>query len=91
MIFEWDEKKRQSNLIKHRVDFKDARKIFKGITLTFQDNRYDYGEQRYITMGLLSEIVVVIAHVEVNDIVRIISMRKASKHESKLFYKRFSY
>jgi len=91
MKFEWDEKKRQSNIKKHGIDFEDAGIVFKGITLTFQDNRLDYGEQRYITMGLLGEIVIVIAHTKINDRIRIISMRIATKNEQKLFYKKFSY
>ena len=91
MTFEWDENKRLSNIDKHGIDFEDARKIFNGITLTFQDNRFDYKEQRFITMGLLGEVVVLAAHTEINDVIRIISMRKATKNEQKLFYKRFSY
>ncbi len=91
MKFEWDENKRQSNIQKHGIDFADAKRIFEGITLTFQDNRFDYGEQRFITMGLLREIVVVIAHTEVDETVRIISMRKATKNEQKHFFKRFTY
>ena len=91
MKFEWDENKRQANIQKHRMDFKDAGRIFKGITVTFQDNRFDYGEQRYITMGLLGEVVVVIAHAEIDENIRIISMRKATKNEQKLFFKKFIY
>jgi hypothetical protein len=91
MRFEWDENKRKSNIQKHGIDFKDAKQVFEGITLTFQDNRFDYGEQRYITMGLLYEIVVVIAHTESEETIRIISMRKATKNEQKLFFKKLEY
>jgi uncharacterized DUF497 family protein len=91
MVFEWDEKKRQSNIQKHGIDFEDAGKVFKGITLTILDNRFDYGEQRYITMGLLGDVVVVVAHTEIKTMIRIISMRKATKNEQKIFYKRFTY
>jgi len=91
MKFEWDENKRQSNIQKHGIDFQDAERLFEGITITFQDDRFDNGEQRYITMGLIDEIVVVIAHTEFDNVIRIISMRKATKNEQKLFFKRFTY
>jgi uncharacterized DUF497 family protein len=53
MKFIWDEVKRQSNLKKHAIDFVNAEKVFTGSTFTFEDNREDYGEQRWVTLGLL--------------------------------------
>ena len=91
MKFEWDENKRKLNIQKHGIDFEDAKRVFEGISLTFQDNRFDYGEQRLITMGLLYEIVIVIAHTEIDETIRIISMRKATKNEQKLFFERLKY
>jgi hypothetical protein len=44
--FEWDDKKRKLNIIKHGIDFTDAPLVFAGYTLTVEDSRYDYGEQR---------------------------------------------
>ncbi len=90
MEFEWDENKRKSNLKKHGIDFIDAYRIFEGITLTMQDDRFDYGEQRYITLGLLGEIVVVIAHTETEHRIRIFSIRKATRNEQKLFFERLA-
>ncbi|MHC5720116.1 MAG: BrnT family toxin, partial [Nostoc sp.] len=52
MQFTWDENKRQSNLGKHGFDFVDASQVFEGATFTFEDERYAYGEQRFITLGL---------------------------------------
>jgi uncharacterized DUF497 family protein len=49
-----------------------------GATFTFEDDRFDYGEDRFITLGMLAGEVVVIAHTERGDNVRIISMRKAT-------------
>jgi len=89
MKFEWDENKRKLNLAKHGIDFKDAQQIFDGITFTFQDERYNYGEDRYITVGMLRGTVVIAAHTERNDVIRLISVRKATKNEQKLFYKGF--
>ena len=89
MKFEWDETKRRTNLRDHKLDFADAEIVFSGITFTFEDNRFEYGEDRFITLGLLREIVVVIAHTERNDTVRVISMRKATKNEQRLYFENF--
>jgi len=86
MRFVWDEGKRTVNIKKHRLDFADARKVFSGPTFTFEDTRFDYREQRYITMGLLDANVVVMAHTETENEIRVISMRKASKNEQKIFF-----
>lgn len=90
MNFEWDEEKRKSNIAKHGLDFADAKYVFERATFTFEDDRFDYGEQRFITIGMVKSIVVVIAHTEQNDVIRIISMRKASKHEQKIYSQGFA-
>jgi uncharacterized DUF497 family protein/predicted DNA binding CopG/RHH family protein len=64
MHFTWDETKRRGNLGKHGFDFVDASTVFEGPTFTFEDDRFAYGEQRFITLGLLRGRVVVIAHTE---------------------------
>jgi len=86
MQFEWDENKRRSNLAKHGVDFSDASKVFEGPTLTFEDDRFAYSEQRFITMGLLQGNVVVVAHTESQNDVRVISMREGTKYEQVIFF-----
>ena len=55
-------------------------------TLTFEDNRFDYGEARFVTMGLLSDVVVLIVTTEIEREIRVISMRKADKHEQKIYF-----
>jgi uncharacterized DUF497 family protein len=79
--YEWDEAKQQSNIHKHGIDFLGIEKVFAGQTITILDDRVDYGEQRFITVGLLQDRVVVIAHTETDEVIRIISVRKATKHE----------
>jgi hypothetical protein len=86
MRFSWDERKRHANRGRHGLDFADAEKVFSGPTFTFEDTRFHYGEQRWITMGLCNMAVVVIAHTESPDEIHVISMRKAEKHEERIFF-----
>jgi uncharacterized DUF497 family protein len=86
MRFTWNERKRKANIKKHEIDFADAPKVFAGPTFTFEDTRFDYGEQRWITIGLSNLTVVLIAHTETSDEIHIISMRRAEKNEHKIFF-----
>lgn len=86
MRYVWDESKRQANLGKHGLDFADAAKVFAGPLVLFEDSRADYGEQRMIGIGLLDFLVVLIVHVESSEEIRIISMRKADRYETDLYY-----
>jgi uncharacterized DUF497 family protein len=89
MEFEWDEVKRRDNLRKHNLDFLDAPTLFSGPMLVRLDTREDYGEPRWIGIGILQSICVVVAFTEQSDgeLIRIISMRKALNHERKAFEK----
>jgi len=82
-VFTWDETKRRTNLRKHGIDFVDAPKIFQGLTFTAEDEREAYGERRFLTLGLLEDQVVSVAHTESHDEFRIISIRKATRHEAR--------
>lgn len=86
MKFTWDEAKRERNLHKHGLDFSQAHEVFKRPSFTFEDNRFNYGEERFVTIGLLDNVVVIV-HTETVKEIRIISMRKANKNEQKLYYK----
>ena len=86
MNFEWDDIKRKSNIEKHGIDFIDAPMIFAGYTLTIVDDRYDYGEERFVTFGILDGRVVSVVHTETEDLIRIISMRKATRNEEKEYF-----
>ena len=87
MRFEWDERKRRSNLEKHGVDFSDLASLFAGETVTVLDERFDYGEHRFITLGLLKGIVLTVAHTETDEVVRILSARKATRYEEETYFK----
>ncbi len=86
MIFEWDEQRRELNIAKHAIDFADCEKVFAGLTATIRDDRFVYGEERFVTFGLLDGRVVAVAHSETTEIIRVISMRKATRHEQALFF-----
>lgn len=90
MRLTWGKAKRETNLAKHGFDFVDAETVFSGATFTVEDERFDYGEQRFITLGMLRGVVVVIAHTEHDDLIRVISMRKATKHEQRLYFRSFT-
>jgi uncharacterized DUF497 family protein len=82
MRFEWDEQKRKVNIHKHGFDFRDAWKVFKLPMLVALDDRQDYGEDRWIGIGMLNTRVVVMVFAERDgDTIRIISMMKATTNE----------
>ena len=85
-MFLWDDAKRRANLRKHGIDFRDAETIFRGFTLTAEDMREAYGERRFQTLGLLEDQVVSVAHTERGEDIRIISIRKATKHEARFYF-----
>jgi uncharacterized protein len=91
MRLEWDEDKRAANLLKHGLDFWDAARVLAGEVLEIEDDRYDYGKTRMIAVGLLVGRVVVVVYVSREvDLIRIISMRKAEKHEQSAYYHHLS-
>ena len=90
MGFEWDEAKRLANIRKHGIDFIDVPDVFDGDTVTVEDNRYDYGEQRFVTFALLQGILVAVVHTERGDSTRIISTRKATKYEQRIYFEKLS-
>jgi hypothetical protein len=88
MKVEWDQAKNRKNAVKHGLSFEDAERVLSGPCVTFEDDRFDYGEERLITLGLLAGRVVVIAHSPRDEGTRIISMRKGNRREQKIYQKR---
>jgi hypothetical protein len=86
MVFTWNATKRRINRHKHGLDFADAEQVFAGPTLTHEDPRVDYDEQRFNSTGLLGAQAVVITHTETEDTIHVISMREAQPHEIKEFF-----
>lgn len=88
MNFEWDEPKNQINISKHELDFFDAWEVFQNPVLIELDDRHDYGEARFAAIGVLRDLVVLLVYTErENDIIRIISLRRAVKYERDRFFK----
>lgn len=88
MRFEWDETKNRINIQKHSIDFNDAIEIFKHPTLSLIDRKEDYAEERWIAIGWIKAIIGVVIYTERNgDVIRIISARKATRNEARLYEK----
>jgi uncharacterized DUF497 family protein len=88
MTFEWDPAKALLNERKHAVSFQEAASIFRGFRLDRPDARRDYGEPRWIAIGLDSNGVLLTVVYTVRDaVVRIISARKASRYEREEYEK----
>ena len=88
MGFEWDERKRESNLLIHKVDFIDVLSIFDGATLEIVDDRFNYGESRIRCLGEIEGRVYVVVHTWRGVDRRIISARKANARERRTYYAR---
>jgi uncharacterized protein len=87
MKFEWDPDKARSNLRKHRVSFEEAATALKDpMAATGRDPDHSVGEERFITFGVSERgRLLVVAHTEEDETLRIISARLASKGERKIY------
>lgn len=81
----WSEKKRQINIVKHRIDFDEAKTVFDDpLQTSINDPDHSFDERRFITIGLTIENrVVIVSHTYRNKKIRIISARKPTKRERK--------
>ena len=85
LIFEWDSEKARANAAKHGVGFSEAATIFAdALSVTIRDPEHSVGEQRFITLGMSHrQRLLVVAHTETGDRIRIISARGATRHEQR--------
>ena len=60
--------------------------MFDGATYTFEDDRFSYGEKRFIRLGLLADVPVSVVHTESEHEIRIISFRKATNREAIILF-----
>ena len=88
MKFQWDENKERINITKHGLDFKTAARVFEDENrIEFYDEKHSDEEDRYITIGMVNQIAVIImlVYTEREDAVRIISARKATRQEKEAY------
>jgi uncharacterized DUF497 family protein len=90
LMITYDESKRLLNLKKHYLDFIGCEAVFAGITLTREDKCENYGEMRFQTLGLWHDIVVFIVHTPRGEHEHIISIRKAEKHEQRIYWQHYN-
>ena len=86
-VFEWDTAKAAANLTKHRVSFVQASRIFAGPVLTRIDERMDYGEPRFTSVGEADGRCLVVVHTPRGASTRIISARRAISAERASYYR----
>jgi len=86
--FEWDEAKNAANIKNHGIDFLDAALIFENPTIEAIDDRGDYGEVRYNALGLSGEMVLHVVYTwRGENTIRLISARRANRHDAKKYYR----
>jgi uncharacterized protein len=85
--FAWDPNKAAKNLKKHGVDFREAATVFDDtLSTTFPDPDHSVGEARFLTIGMSKLLrILVVAHTEVGDTMRIISARPATQRERRFY------
>ncbi|UFM63644.1 MULTISPECIES: BrnT family toxin [Paracoccus] len=85
-----DPAKRAKTLAERGLDLEaDGAEILAGATLTFEDDRYDYGETRLISIGHLKGRMMVMVWTPRGETAHVISMRKANAREQKAYAPRF--
>lgn len=85
MKIEYDEDKRALTLEHRRRDFAHAGDVFEGVTLSLEDDRIDYGETRYQTIGRLHGRTVMVVWTQRGKARRIISMRECNVREREAY------
>jgi uncharacterized DUF497 family protein len=87
MRFTGDERKRKSNLRNHGFDFRVSPSICEGPTFNFEEDRFAYSEQRFVTLGFLGGLAVSVVHTETPQVIHIISLRRATSREEAILFK----
>ena len=86
MEIEWDKNKADSNLIKHNIDFEDAKNIFLDPNRLEREDKRDYGEIRIQVIGIVNQVVLFVVYTKRGNRYRIISARRANKNERRQYY-----
>lgn len=91
MLFEWDDTKEKKNIVKHGIDFSTAALVFRDENrIEFYDEAHSEYEDRYITIGRINgvAVVVMVVYTERGNAIRLISARKATNQERSAYYDR---
>jgi uncharacterized DUF497 family protein len=83
---EWDNNKAASNLIKHKINFEDAKNIFLDPNRLEREDKRDYDETRIQVIGIVNQVVLFVVYTKRNGKNRIISARRANKNERRQYY-----
>jgi len=86
-MISYDEAKRLANIRCHGFDFVGCEVVFDGFTITREDVRDAYGELRLQTLGVWGGVVVFVVHTARGNVDHIISIRKAERHEERIYWK----
>ncbi len=86
MEIEWDNDKATSNLIKHNIDFEDAKNIFLDPNRLEREDERDYGETRIQVIGIVNQVVLFVVYTKRENRYRLISARRANKNERQQYY-----
>lgn len=82
MKFEWDKNKNKSNSEKHGISFEKAKEVFKDPKrIETEDTRNDYGEERFITIGKVKNVILTVVYTIRDTAKRLISARRSNKKE----------
>jgi hypothetical protein len=86
--FEWDAEKAETNFAGHGVEFELATRVFRDpLAIELLDDRYDYGEDRYVLIGSVDGVVLTVVYVEREERRRLISARVATRREHDEYFK----
>jgi len=86
MEIEWDNNKAAANLLKHKIDFEDAKNIFLDTNCLEREDKRDYDETRIQVIGIVNQVVLFVVYTKRNGRYRIISARRANKNERRQYY-----
>ena len=86
-MFEWDKQKNKANVAKHGIPFDAIDEFDFDSAIEFEDDRFDYGEQRFYAIGWLRGRLYAVTFVWRGDMIRVISLRPASKAEQRRYAK----
>ena len=87
MHYEWNESKQAANFAKHGIDFIDAERFEWATAIEAMDNRFDYGEERWVALGFIDDRLHVLIYTRRKKSIRLISLRWANSREREYYEK----